>query len=93
MNLLNGLAVSDTREILEEAEMLSYKTKVKHFYHAESVLLRDFHGCGQVVDWIFRLITGNKGILMFTPSDSEKKMTVEPNETPVGCYRLTKVSY
>ena len=92
MNLLNGLAVSDTREILEEAEMLSYKSKVNHIYHAESVLLRDVDGCGKVVEWIFRLITGNKGIQLFSPSDSEKKKTVEPNVPPTGCYRLTKVS-
>ena len=44
MNLLNGLAVSDTRDIQDQAEMISYISKVETISYAESVLLGDPFG-------------------------------------------------
>ncbi len=41
MNLLNGLAVSDTGVIKEEAEMNSYATQVEVISYVESMLLGD----------------------------------------------------
>jgi hypothetical protein len=38
MNLLNGLAVSDTQAIKNDAELVAYKSKVKLVYHFESVV-------------------------------------------------------
>ena len=44
MNLLNGLAVSDTRDIHDQAEMISIISKVETISYAESVLLGDPFG-------------------------------------------------
>ena len=44
MNLLNGLAVSDTRDIHDQAEMISIVSKVETISYAESVLLGDPFG-------------------------------------------------
>ena len=41
MNLLNGLAVSDTGLIMEQAEIVSYISRVETISHLESVLLGD----------------------------------------------------
>ena len=41
MNLLNGLAVSDTGLIMEKAEIVSYTTRVETISYMESVLLGD----------------------------------------------------
>lgn len=41
MNLLNGLAVSDTGIIMEKAEIVSYTTRVETISYMESVLLGD----------------------------------------------------
>merc|ERR1712066_995760 len=41
MNLLNGLAVSDTGVIMEKAEIVSYTTRVETISYMESVLLGD----------------------------------------------------
>lgn len=41
MNLLNGLAVSDTGIIMEKAEIVSYSTRVETISYMESVLLGD----------------------------------------------------
>lgn len=41
MNLLNGLAVSDTGVIQEEAEIVSYISRVETISYAESILLGD----------------------------------------------------
>lgn len=38
MNLLNGLAVSDTQAIKNDAELVAYRSKVKLVYHFESVV-------------------------------------------------------
>ena len=41
MNLLNGLAVSDTGLIMEQAEIVSYISRVETISHLESILLGD----------------------------------------------------
>jgi len=41
MNLLNGLAVSDTGIIMEKAEIVSYTTRVETISYMESILLGD----------------------------------------------------
>ena len=41
MNLLNGLAVSDTGIIMEKAEIVSFTTRVETISYMESVLLGD----------------------------------------------------
>lgn len=41
MNLLNGLAVSDTGVIMEQAEIVSYTSRVETISHLEAVLLGD----------------------------------------------------
>merc|ERR1712066_1037295 len=41
MNLLNGLAVSDTGIIMEKAEIVSHTTRVETISYMESVLLGD----------------------------------------------------
>ena len=41
MNLLNGLAVSDTGMIMEQAEIVSYISRVETISHLESILLGD----------------------------------------------------
>ena len=41
MNLLNGLAVSDTNDIKEKAEIYSYISRVETISYMESVLLGD----------------------------------------------------
>ena len=41
MNLLNGLAVSDTGVIMEQAEIVSYISRVETISHLEAVLLGD----------------------------------------------------
>ena len=65
MNLLNGLAVSDTRKIQDEAEMLKYKTKVKQISYAESLFRHDFGLCSKATQLIFQVLTGNQGIMLF----------------------------
>ena len=44
MNLLNGLAVSDTREIQDKAEMINYISRVEQISYAESIVLGDPFG-------------------------------------------------
>ena len=41
MNLLNGLAVSDTGLIMEQAEIVSYISRVETISYLESILLGD----------------------------------------------------
>ncbi|XP_059482591.1 transient receptor potential channel pyrexia-like [Neocloeon triangulifer] len=45
VNLLNGLAVSDTQEIRNEAELIFCVSQVKFFYDIESVLLVSWKNC------------------------------------------------
>ena len=41
MNLLNGLAVSDTGLIRDEAEVVGWTSRVEHITYTESILLGD----------------------------------------------------
>ena len=54
MNLLNGLAVSDTGVIRAEAETYAYKTQVELISYMESVLLGDpFNFLANWPSWIW----------------------------------------
>ena len=56
MNLLNGLAVSDTGFIRAEAETYAYKTQVELISYMESVLLGDpFNFLANWPSWIRKL--------------------------------------
>ena len=90
MNLLNGLAVSDIREILEEAEMLSLQSRVDQICYAESIVLRDYRRCGKFLRWLLGMITGNKGIFMFPDPRSEKIKVVKPNIQVSKCRILCR---
>ena len=90
MNLLNGLAVSDIREILEEAEMLSLQSRVDQICYAESIVLRDYRGCGKVLRRLFGMITGSKGIFMFPNPRSERIKVVKPNMPESRCRILCR---
>ena len=90
MNLLNGLAVSDIRQILDEAEMLSLKSRVDQIYYAEKIVLRDYRGCGKLLRWLFGIITGSKGIFMFPDPRSKKIKVVKPNQPENKCLILCR---
>ena len=88
MNLLNGLAVSDIREIRDEAKMLSNQTRVEQILHAESIVLGDYWGHGEKFRWLFGTIMGNEGILLFPDHESQKIATIEPNVKRSKGWRL-----
>ena len=90
MNLLNGLAVSDIREILEEAEIMILKSRVDQIYYAERIVLRDYRRCGKFFRWLFGIIAGSKGIFMFPDPRSEKIKVVKPNKPDNKCRILCR---
>ena len=81
MNLLNGLAVSDIRKIQDDAEMLSIQTRVEQICSAESIVLYDYWGQGKIFRWLFGIIMGNKGLLLFPDPSLQKIKVVEPNDS------------
>merc|ERR1711936_1229602 len=60
MNLLNGLAVSDTSDIRQKAEIYSYISRVETISYMESVLLGDpFNFLSNVPDYLSSLPSGS----------------------------------
>ena len=60
MNLLNGLAVSDTNDIKDKAEIYSYISRVETISYMESVLLGDpFDFLSNVPTYLARLPSGS----------------------------------
>ena len=60
MNLLNGLAVSDTNDIKDKAEIYSYISRVETISYLESVLLGDpFDFLSNVPQYLARLPSGS----------------------------------
>ena len=88
MNLLNGLAVSDIREIRDEAKMLSNQTRVEQIHHTELIVLGNYCGLGEKVRWLFGIIMGNEGILLFPDHGSQKIESIEPNIKESKGWRL-----
>ncbi|CAB4067884.1 TRPA1 [Lepeophtheirus salmonis] len=72
MNLLNGLAVSDTGIIQEKAETVGYVSRVETISYTE-------------VDTKYSKVTGATGILLFYSFLPDKKLTIKPNEKLNGC--------
>ena len=90
MNLLNGLAVSDIRQILDEAEMLNLKSKADQICYAERIVLQDYRGFGKILRWVIGIITGSKGIFMFPDPRSKKIKVVKPNQPENKCLILCR---
>merc|ERR1712117_554109 len=60
MNLLNGLAVNDTSDIKQKAEIYSYISRVETISYMESVLLGDpFNFLSNVPDYLSNLPSGS----------------------------------
>ncbi|XP_069679920.1 transient receptor potential channel pyrexia-like [Periplaneta americana] len=87
LNLLNGLAVSDTQAIRQEAEVLSLVSRVRLVYYIESMLLGDPISSHWMSKRLFRYLRYNwsllrrlhKSISLFPHIVLEKKIWVLPN--------------
>merc|ERR1719474_1346084 len=99
MNLLNGLAVSDTNDIKEKAEIYSYISRVETISYMESVLLGDPFDflsnlpSGSFLRQLYRSGTcrrvftklGAKGFLLFYTYLPNKQVTLKPNVNRKCC--------
>jgi ankyrin repeat protein len=77
MNLLNGLAVSDTQAIKNNTELVTYRSKVKLVHHFESVVFASSHivngGCGS------KLTGGNQSIWHSLQRRLQRKISLFPD--------------
>jgi hypothetical protein len=88
LNLLTGLAVSDTEAIKANAEELSLVSRIRLIYEMESTFLRwytfveKWHKYTLLCPFINYLIRKIKNISIFPYSSNEKRIYVLPNKGP-----------
>ena len=88
MNLLNGLAVSDTGLVREKAEIVAHTSRAAVIAQIEATLLGGGGtrlSCGLRRRALARLLTGSRNILLFYSALPDKRLTVFPNRGEAGC--------
>jgi hypothetical protein len=88
LNLLTGLAVSDTQAIKSNAEQLSVVSRIRLIYEMESTLLQwytfvqKWPKCTILRPFINYLKSSIKNISLFPDTSNKKKISVLPNKGP-----------
>merc|ERR1719278_618930 len=105
MNLLNGLAVSDTGVIQDRSEVVAFLSQVETISYAESLLLGDpfdFLASVPALQWlpckrsrsirrVFQRLTGAQDILLFYNYLPEKRLVLKPNSKNEDCLKVVRI--